>query len=114
MQTRTIDIDEFSIKEYIESKRSENPEIRKQLDFGYSYNNQVFELFETRPVWNNTKEIQNVSFAKIRYYKSKQLWHLYWPRANGKWELYEPFPTSSHLAKIIEVIEADSNGCFYG
>ena len=114
MQTRTIDIDEFSINKYIESKRPEDLEIRKQLDFGYAYINHVFELFEIRPVWNNPKEIQNIPFAKIRYYKSKQLWHLYWQRANGKWELYEPFPTSSHLSKIIEVIDADNNGCFYG
>jgi len=111
---KTIDIDEFSIKKYIESKRPEDLEIRKQLDFGYSYNNLVIELFEIRPVWNDPKKIQNISFAKIRYNKTKQLWFLYWQRANGKWLLYEPFPTSAHLVKIIEVIEADSNGCFYG
>jgi hypothetical protein len=35
-------------------------------------------------------------------------------RASGKWELYEPFPESTYLDKIIEVIKEDKHGCFLG
>lgn len=113
--TNTItDINELTIKKYVESIRPEELEIRKQLDFGYSYDGKVAILYEIRPVWNRPNEVQNIGFAKIRFYKSRKEWNLYWMRASGKWELYEPFPKSSHIEKILEVIKEDKHGCFYG
>lgn len=109
-----IDINEITIKQYVESIRPESKEIRAKLDFGYSYEGMVAEIYEIRPLWNNTAETLKNSFAKIRFYKSKQLWKLYWKRASGKWELYEPFAKSTHLDKIIEVIKKDKHGCFFG
>ncbi len=114
MKNTTIDINDSTIKNYVQALRPENPEIRAQLDFGYSYDGKVIVLYEIRPVWNNPKEIQHIEFAKIRYYKSRQEWNLYWMRATGKWELYEPFPKSTHLDNIIDIIKKDKHGCFYG
>jgi len=114
MTKRIIDINESTIKKYVESIRPEDLEIRTQLDFGYSYKDGIAEIYEIRPLWDNPKEIQHHSFAKIRFYKSKQLWNLYWMRASGKWELYTPFSESTYLDKIIEVIKKDEHGCFYG
>ena len=114
MTNKTIDINESSIKKYVESLRPENLEIRAQVDIGYSYDGKVVILFEIRPQWKDPKKMQQIEFAKIRYYKSRPEWNLYWKRASGKWELYEPFPKSSHLGKIIETIKEDKHGCFYG
>jgi len=114
MTKTTIDINESTIKKYVESIRPESSEIRAQLDFRYSYDGKITEIYEIRPVWNDSTKIQNNPFAKIRFYKSKQLWNLYWMRASGKWELYEPFPKSTYLDKIIEVIKEDKHGCFFG
>ena len=114
MRKATIDINESKIKQYTESLRPENQEIRAQLDFGYSYDGKIAEIYEIRPLWNNPVKTQNIPFVKIRFYKSKQLWNLYWMRANGKWELYEPFPESTYIDKIIEVIKEDKHGCFFG
>ena len=114
MKNTTIDINESTIKKYVESLCPENLEIRAQLDCGYSYDGKVAILYEIRPVWNNPKEIQHIEFAKIRFYRSKHEWNLYWMRASGKWELYEPFPNSTHLEKIIEIIKEDKLGCFFG
>ena len=109
-----MDISESIIKNYIESIRPEDAEMRAQVDLGYSYENQVVILYEIRPVWNDPKKIQHIEFAKIRYYKSRQEWNLYWKPASGKWELYEPCPESTNLRKLIEIIEEDKHGCFYG
>ena len=91
MKNTTIDINELTIRQFIESRRPEDAEIRKQLDFGYSYDGKIALLYEIRPVWNNPNEIENIEFTKIRFYKSKR-----------KWELYDPFPESSYLEKIIQ------------
>jgi hypothetical protein len=114
MTNKTIDINESTIKEYVESLRPENPEIRKQVDIGYSYDGKVVILFEIRPVWQDEKKKQQFEFAKIRYYKSRKEWNLYWMRASGKWDIYEPFPESNYLDKIIEIVQEDKHACFFG
>lgn len=114
MNTKTIDINESTIKKYVESLRPEDPKIREQLDFGYSYDGRVVILYEIRPVWDKPDEMQHIEFAKMRFYKSRQEWNLYWMRASGKWELYEPFPDSTNLDNIIEIVKEDQYACFYG
>jgi len=114
MNNSAIDINDSTIKKYVDLIRPQDPEIRKQIDFGYSYDGKIAVIYEIRPVWNNPEQIQNLEFAKIRFYKSKKEWNLYWMRASGKWELYEPFPKSTRLDKILEVIKEDKYGCFFG
>lgn len=114
MKNDTIDINELTIKKFVESKRPEDETIREELDFGYSYDGKVVILYEIRPVWDNPKEKIQMEFAKIRFYKSRKEWNLYWMRASGKWEIYEPFPESTHLDEIINVIRKDEYGCFFG
>ena len=114
MKKTIIDLNESTIKKYVESLRPENATFRAQLDFGYFYDGKVVVLYSIRPIWNNPKEIQHLEFAKIRFYTSRQEWNLYWMRASGKWELYEPFPKSTHLDNIIDSIREDKHGCFYG
>jgi len=114
MRDAKIDINESIIKKYVESKRPEDPDIRAKLDFGYSYDGRYVILFEIRPDWNNPKEFQHREFAKIRYYKSREEWNLYWMRGSGKWEIYGPFPESNQLKRILKIINEDKYGCFYG
>jgi len=114
MANTKIDINESKIKQFVESIRPEDHEIRDQIDFGYSYDGLIAEIYEIRPVWDNPGEKQNIPIARMRFYKSKQLWNLYWMRANEKWELYEPFSESTYIDKIIEVIKKDKHGCFFG
>ena len=114
MANKTIDINEATIKDYVDYLRPENPELREQLDVGYSYNGNIIILFVIRPSWNDKEKKEQFDFAKIRYYKSKKEWHLYWMRASGNWESYKPFPVSSHLARIIDVIKEDKQHCFFG
>jgi len=114
MNEDIIDLNESTINSFVESLRPENADIRKQVDIGYSYNGNVAILYEIRPFFDNPEEIMKIEFAKMRFYKSKQEWNLYWMRASGKWELYEPFPKSSHLEEMLGVIKTDKHVCFFG
>ncbi|OCK41972.1 hypothetical protein BA195_13395 [Tenacibaculum soleae] len=114
MENTTININEATIKNFVASIRPEDIEIRKQLDFGYSFDKNIAILYEIRPDWLNPEEKNHIEFAKIRFYKSKLEWNLYWMRASEKWELYKPFPKSTHLDEIIQIIKKDKNGCFFG
>ena len=109
-----IDINESTIKGFVDKLRPQDPEIRKKLDFGYSYDGKIVLLFEIRPIWNNPEKLHNMEFAKIRYVKSSGVWYLYWMRASGKWELYEPSPSFDYLQAALSVIEKDQFGAFFG
>jgi Protein of unknown function (DUF3024) len=89
-------------------------DIRPKLDFGYDYDGRVVEMYEIRPDWMDHSIIRHHPFAKIRYVKSKNIWKLYWFRASGKWNEYEPCPESSDLQTLLNCIQEDAYGCFYG
>ncbi|MFA7686876.1 MAG: DUF3024 domain-containing protein [Moheibacter sp.] len=102
------------LKNFVEKLRPQDEEIRKKLDMGYSWDGSMVLLYEIRPQWDNPKNILHHNFAKIRFYKSRGEWNLYWPRAGGKWEAYEPYPVAKHLQKLLDVIEEDKHHCFFG
>ena len=108
-----IDLNEKKIQSYVNSKRPPI-EIRDKLDFGYKYEGRTVELFAIRPKWNTKDEYQHIPYARIKYVKTLNIWKLYWQRASLKWVTYEPLPQSSNLEELLEVIEADEYGCFYG
>lgn len=109
-----IDINEATLKKFVESLRPEDPEILKLLDYGYNYDGRFIEVYEIRPVYDLPDKILHSSIAKIRHIKSKKIWKLYWMRANLKWYLYEPFPESSNLEQLLNIVKEDAYGCFFG
>ena len=108
-----IDINERTVQTYIKNNRPP-VEIRDKVDIGYSYDKGIIELFDIRPDWINPNEITQSSFAKIKYIKTQKKWKLYWMRASGKWQSYEPSPESSNLEELLSVVDEDVYGCFKG
>lgn len=52
--------------------------------------------------------------VKARYIKSRKIWKLYWLRASGKWEAYEPQREIKETDKMLKIIGEDAYGCFWG
>ena len=52
--------------------------------------------------------------AKATWVKSRQLWKIYWLRASGRWQSYEPRPEVASLEDFCRVIDDDEYGCFWG
>ena len=91
------------------------PEIKKQLDYDYEIDGQAVTLFEVRPVWRGRPgEFTRRPFAKFRYTKTSDLWHIYWKQSSGKWQAYEPDPVAFTIDEALRIIEADRYGCFFG
>lgn len=106
-------IQEKTIQEFLKKRRP--PEgIRSQLDVGVTYENQVVEIFEIRPQWDDPKIIRHHPMAKSRYIKSKKIWKVYWMRASGKWEPYPLRPQVTHLSEFLDIVDRDELGCFWG
>ncbi len=96
------------------ARRRPRAEIRSELDYSYLLERNTFVLCEVRPNYRTGKDWKEFPFAKIRYVKSRDIYNIYWQRANGKWIAYDPVPSVGNLAAAVAVIDADAHGCFYG
>ncbi len=113
-------ISEFEIKRieklvgnFVESRRPE-PSIRNEIDISFRITDQSFEIFEIRPRWDDPNIKIEGSIAKATYVKKSKIWKLYWKRADMKWHWYEPFEDSESLEEILNAIDQDEHGCFWG
>ena len=96
------------------SKVRPAPDIRHQLDLSYEIKGQSVILNEVRPIWNNPKEIRSYGYAKTTYVKSKNIWKVYWMRADLKWHPYYPKPIVKSLNEFLRLVDKDEYGCFMG
>jgi hypothetical protein len=88
--------------------------VRKDLDLGWRYEGQSVHLFEIRPQWDDKSIIHHYDFAKAIWVEAKKQWHIYWLRANGKWERYEPLEWTGNLQRFLLEVEKDPHYCFRG
>lgn len=109
----TIHIIEIQIKKLVESIRPP-VELRDELDIGYDFQQNTLELFEIRPKWDNKDEIIHSPIAKSRFIKVHGIWKVYWMRANGRWESYQPHPEVKSIDGFFALIQEDKYGCFFG
>lgn len=89
-------------------------DLRDKIRVGYSVKGQGVLIYESRPRWDNPEEWRQSEFAKLRYLRTGDKWELYWKLASGRWLLYEPRSRSASLPDLIEEIDADPHGCFFG
>jgi hypothetical protein len=109
---KSVDIIE-TMENYISSVRPK-PEIRHQIDLNYEIQDQSIILNEVRPSWNNPNESTTSGYARATFIKSKNIWKIYWKRANNKWYLYDPCPYVGLLKDFLKIVDEDKHGCFKG
>jgi Protein of unknown function (DUF3024) len=91
------------------------PHLKQQIDHDYEIDGQAVTIFEVRPLWRGQPgEKTRRAFARFRYVKSTELWQIYWMRQTGKWQRYEPAPDACSMEEVLEIMDADHYGCFFG
>jgi Protein of unknown function (DUF3024) len=88
--------------------------VEDKIRLTYTVDNQQVLISEERPFRDPSAEWIVVEIAKLRYVRTRNEWQLYWKRASGKWWPYKPHSRSKTLAAMIEEIDVDSDGCFFG
>lgn len=91
------------------------PHLKSKIDHDYEIDGQSVTVFEVRPAWRGEPgEKTRRAFAKFRFIKSSELWHIYWMRQSGKWHAYEQAPIACSLDEALDVVDTDTYGCFFG
>ena len=95
-------------------KRRPHPAIRDQVDVGYTITGHSVELFEIRPDWRDKSTIHHSPFAKMTFVRTRNVWNLFWMRADLRWHAYPPVPHVPTIEEALQVVEEDSHCCFFG
>jgi len=99
---------------FIEKQRPA-PHIRPELDLGFRIAGQSVEIFEVRPRWRGKPgETMEHPVAKATYVKSRELWRIYWMRADLKWHSYPPVPHVGSVERFLALVAEDKHACFFG
>jgi hypothetical protein len=95
-------------------KKRSPAHIKDKFSLEYRIKGHEVIVYERRPQWDNPNKWIESPDAKLKYVRTSKVWQLFWQRANGKWVGYESFPFSNDLRSLVEVIDADPHGCFFG
>ena len=102
------------IEKLIWAKRRPPLHLRDKVREGQRIEGHEIELFLVRPMFSDpTREIEE-SIAKARYVKSRDVWRVFWKRADMKWHRYLPRPEVKSLESFLKLVDEDANGCFWG
>ena len=88
--------------------------VKDRIRLRYEIQNHNVFIREARPDWRSPLEWIESDVAKLRYIRASDEWRLYWKRASGKWWLYECHSRSTTLSAMVNEIDSDSYGCFFG
>jgi hypothetical protein len=104
---------EKAVSDYVESKRPPKTS-RSRIDLKYKFYKYSFELLEIdyEPLFGN--EPIEMPFAKATFVNSKNIWKIYWQRADLKWHAYPIQPEAKTVKEVLEIVEEDEACCFYG
>lgn len=101
------------IASYIEEQRPPKT-VRPQVDIGYTIEDQSIIIYTIRPKWKQPEEKTKIPVAKVTWLRNRQVWKVYWQRADMKWHKYDPLPKAKKLGKIIQELKEDPHACFWG
>ena len=110
---------EFELK-YIENtvgkmcKRRSPLHLSDYLRTVYVVKGHDVTVYKERPRWNRPQEWTSSGIAKFKYIKNQNVWKLYSMRQDLKWHLYEPFPESTTIERLIAEVDKDLHGAFFG
>ena len=102
------------IEKLIWAKRRPPLHLRDKVREGQRIEEHEIELFLVRPTFPDpTRQIEE-SIAKARYVKTRDVWQVFWKRADLKWHRYLPRPKVKSLEAFLKLVHEDANRCFWG
>jgi DUF3024 family protein len=88
--------------------------VADQLRHGYRVKGNEVELFASRPSFQPPHAWRDDPIAKFKYIASRRVWQLYCQMSDLKWRRYEPRFESPELAALVQEVERDPTGIFWG
>lgn len=95
-------------------ERRTRPDLREQVRFEYRVKGHDVIVLERRPNWDGAPGHTEINVAKLKFNRTAGQWRLLWQRADMRWHGYEPASGRTSLASLVQDIDEDPYGCFFG
>jgi hypothetical protein len=95
-------------------RRRTRPDVAREVRIVYDISGQSVVISEERPDRQEPGVLQRRPFAKLHLARTSGLWTLSWMPADLRWHLYRLAPPARDLAALVEAIDEDAYGAFFG
>jgi hypothetical protein len=81
-----------------------------------SVSSHAVTILECRPPWHpdDERDVVRREIGKVRYWKRHDCWSLYCVDGNGKFWLYGPLEDASDVNELLDEMDRDPTGIFFG
>ena len=86
--------------------------VRDRLRYEHSIRGKAATIFEVRPRWDGSPGETRGKVARIRF--KDDVFVLDCCDRNGRWHEFEPFEPTKDLEALLQEIETDRTGIFFG
>lgn len=93
-----------------------SPDVRDQIRYEFDVGGRTITVLECRPPWREDlgPEWTRFPICRFRYTKVRNEWSLYWRDRNLKFHEYDIVQPTPHLDELIQYVQNDSSGLFWG
>lgn len=96
-------------------KRRVPPHAVDKVNLSYQIRGNSVTIFENRAPWREgMKDWTSMSIAQLRYDEKSGKWTLYCADRNDKWHEYLDTEPTTKIDKILDEIDEDPTGIFWG
>jgi len=90
------------------------PHVRDKLRVDFKFRGNSVTLFEERPTYFDPETWVDVVVAQFRYNPKSREWTLYCADRNSKWHLFAEVEPSKDFERLLQEVDEDSTGIFWG
>jgi hypothetical protein len=90
------------------------PAVQSKVRVGYRIEGNAVILYEERPAFRPPHDWQEMVVAKFTYVGTQREWRLYCQHRDLRWHTYQALPAASSFAKLLDEVDADPTGIFWG
>jgi DUF3024 family protein len=90
------------------------PAVRTKVRVGYRIERNAVILYEERPAFRPPHDWQEMVVAKFTYVGTQRRWRLYCQHRDLRWHIYQALPTASSFSDLLDEVDADPTGIFWG
>ena len=95
-------------------RRRNRPEFKDDLSLEFNVAGHDVVIFERRPKYGARVGVTDSPVAKLKFVRTQGEWRLFWRRQDLKWHGYGRLPSSKKLERLVDEVDRDPYGCFFG
>ncbi len=91
-----------------------SPDMYDHIRLGFKFRGNSVTLFQERQTFWEPKTWVSIVAAQFRYDRESKEWTLYCANRNSRWHLYDLVEPTTNFNALLETVDEDPIGAFWG